>query len=129
MASPGLATGVAYDPAKGELFVANGDQTVSVISATTDKVVASVTVGNSPRGITYDPANGDLYVADYGTGAQTVSVISRTNSNAVVATVEAGASPFYSTYNPVNGEIFVTVTGSNYISVISGSSQHGGRGV
>ena len=53
---------VAYDSAKGEIFVASGTSrtagTVTVISDATNTVVATVHVGNFPRAIAYDSANG-----------------------------------------------------------------------
>ena len=50
---------MAYDPSKGEIFVTNGGPsttlgTVSVISDSTNTVVANVTVGTTPVGIAYD---------------------------------------------------------------------------
>jgi len=49
----------AYDSAKGEVFVANGNNnTVSVISDSSNTVVANVTMGNIPLGVAYDPAKG-----------------------------------------------------------------------
>ena len=43
--------GLAYDSGKGEIFVANYyTDTVSVISDSTNSVVATVTVGEAPRG-------------------------------------------------------------------------------
>src|ERR1017187_7674257 len=51
-------SGIAYDSAMGELFVANyGSNTVSVISDSTNTVVANVSV-RSPLGVAYDPARG-----------------------------------------------------------------------
>ena len=48
-------TGVAYDSAKGEIFVANsGSNTVSIISDQTNAVIKTVTVGTSPTGVAYD---------------------------------------------------------------------------
>ena len=50
--------GIAYDSAKGELFVANHNSgSVSVISDSTNTVVANVSV-RSPLGVTYDSAKG-----------------------------------------------------------------------
>jgi len=70
--------GIAYDPSKGEVFVANnGDylpNTVSVISDATNTVVATVNVGYGPAGVVYDSGKGEVFVAN--SGDNTVSVIS-----------------------------------------------------
>ena len=48
-------SGIAYDPAKGEIYVANsGYNTVSVISDSSNSVIKTVTVGNGPTGVVYD---------------------------------------------------------------------------
>jgi len=87
--------GVAYDSAKGEVFVANqGTNTVSVISDATNAVVATVPVGSAPFGVAYDPAKGEVFVADDGSGSASVPgsvyVISDT-SNAIISTVPVGS--------------------------------------
>ena len=47
--------GVAYDSLMGEVFIANGDtDSVTVISDSTNKVVATVPVGKVPYGTAYD---------------------------------------------------------------------------
>jgi YVTN family beta-propeller protein len=44
--------GAAYDSAKGKIFVANGqDNTISVISDSTNTVVATIPVGAYPYGV------------------------------------------------------------------------------
>src|SRR5256712_779603 len=68
-------TAVAYDSGKGEVFVTDkGSNAVSVISDTTNAVVASIPVGSSPFGVAYDSAKGEVFVANQGSG--TVTVIS-----------------------------------------------------
>ncbi|MDG7001144.1 MAG: hypothetical protein JRN15_18775 [Nitrososphaerota archaeon] len=55
-------------------FVTNyQSNTTSVISSSTNKVIASINVGFNPDAITFDPNNGYFYVANY--GSNTVSVI------------------------------------------------------
>src|SRR5437016_14113606 len=49
-----IPEGVAYDSAKGEVFVANvGSNTVSVIYDSADAVVATVSVGSTSIGVSY----------------------------------------------------------------------------
>ena len=51
----GVAYGVAYDPGNGEVYVTNaGVNAVSAISATSNAVVANITVGNTPEDVAYD---------------------------------------------------------------------------
>src|SRR5947208_2986242 len=77
--------GVAYDSARGEVFVTNlVDGTVSVISDSTNAVVATVPVGSGPIGVAYDSARGEVFVASV--GFNTVSVISD-STNTIVALV------------------------------------------
>jgi YVTN family beta-propeller protein len=121
--------GLAYDPAKGEVFVANSNgTTVSVISDATNSVVDRVRVeplpaGNSSAngalGVAYDSATGDIFVAngwDY--LPNTVSVISDA-TNKVVATVDVGYGPTGLAYDSGRGEVFVADEGANTVSVIS----------
>ena len=126
-------TGLACDSAKGEVFIADeADDDVSVISDSTDKIVATVAVGVYPTGVVYDPAKGEVFVTNQGALPSrdfvinsSVSVISD-NTNAVVATIvlTPGSKPSYAAYDPATGEIFVADT-SNYqglpgnVSVIS----------
>ena len=63
---------------------------VSVISDSTNAVVATVTVGINPESVAYDSGKGEIFVAN--DGSNTVSVISD-STNAVVATVTVGNRP------------------------------------
>ncbi len=82
--------GVAYDSGKGEIFVANeGGSTVSVITDTTNAVVATITV-SYPIGVVYDSGKGEVFVTS--AGSNMVSVISD-STNTVVATVPVGSGP------------------------------------
>jgi YVTN family beta-propeller protein len=96
---------LAYDPAKGEIFAANFlNNTVSVISDSSNSLVATVKVGAEPVALAYDPARGEVFVAN--NNASSVSVISDTN-NTVVATVTASPNPQSIAYDSGRGEIFV----------------------
>jgi YVTN family beta-propeller protein len=73
-------------------YIANsGSNNVSVIDSSTNTVVATVTVGNSPHGVAVTPDNTHVYVTN--DGSDTVSVID-TSTNTVVATVTVGDEPF-----------------------------------
>ena len=84
-------SGVTYDPAQGEIYVANsGYNTVSVISDSSNSVIKTVIVGTSPTGIVYDAGMHEIYVTNY--ISNTVSVISD-SSYSVVKTITVGTSP------------------------------------
>lgn len=102
----GSASAIVYDPAKGEVFIANYlNGTVTVLSDSNNGVVATVNVGAGPIGLAYDPGKGEIFVADHNNG--TVTVISDGN-NSVVATVPVGVGPNDLAYDPAKGEVFVT---------------------
>jgi YVTN family beta-propeller protein len=55
---------VAADARSGRVYVANlFDQSVTVISTATDKVIATTRVGEYPRSVAVDPDTGRVYVA------------------------------------------------------------------
>jgi YVTN family beta-propeller protein len=141
-----FASSVAFDPVNHDIYVANvgdgvaneslgfgdspttfGPGNVSVISGSTDAVVAKVTVGIQPAVLSVDPANGDVYVIDLGNGYWSnvtsfglgnVSVISVT-TDTVIATVPVGNYPLSLAFDPLNGDVYVSNYGSNSVSVIS----------
>ena len=117
----GSASAIAYDPSKGEVFVANYDNgTVTVLSDSNNAVVATVSVGSGPDGIAYDSGKGEIFVANSLNG--TVTLISDAN-NGVVATVSVGVGPSGVAYDSAKGEVFVAYSGNTIspsgISVIS----------
>ena len=114
-----LPQGLAYDSAKGEIFVANpAVNAVSVISDSTNAVVATINVGSDPNEVAYDSGKGEIFVTN-GLGSS-VSVISDSN-NTVVATVAVGNYPSTIAYDSGKGEIFVACSG-NLVSIISDSN-------
>jgi YVTN family beta-propeller protein len=55
--------GCAYDSGKGEIFLVNSASgTVSVLSDSNNKVVSTVTVGQSPYRDLYDSGKGEVFV-------------------------------------------------------------------
>ncbi|MGA2524838.1 MAG: hypothetical protein ABSF65_11900, partial [Candidatus Bathyarchaeia archaeon] len=104
-----FASGLAYDSSKGEIFAANGYNGVSVISDSTNTVVANVTGPSGIQGIAYDSGNGEIFVGN--------SVISDSN-NAVVAQVPTALGLIV--YDSSKGEI---IGGTNTeIAIFSNSS-------
>jgi YVTN family beta-propeller protein len=114
---------MAYDPVRGEVFVANKNNTngntVSVISDKTNTLVATVTVGQNPSGLAYDSEKGEVFVLN--ANSNDLSVISDT-TNAVVATIPVGSGPNDVVYDSGVGELFVPIWNSDTVSVVSDSS-------
>ena len=107
--------GVAYDSGKGELFVSNAENdTISVISDSTNTVIANVTLGIVPWGVAYDSGKGEIFVA----GSGKVSVISD-STNTATLNVTVGSEPWGVAYDSGKSEIFVTNSGSGTVSAIS----------
>ena len=111
---------MAYDPARGEVFVANKNNTfgntVSVISDKTNTVIATVTVGQNPSGLTFDSGRGEVFVMN--SNSNSLSVISDT-TNTVVATIPVGPLPSAVVYDSAAGEVFVPSADSNDMSIVS----------
>src|SRR5258708_39628325 len=61
-------------PAAGRVYVTNElDNTLSVIEARTNKVIATVSAGTAPEGIAVSPRHSHrLYIADNGSGRVSV---------------------------------------------------------
>src|SRR5438093_1398557 len=88
---------LAYDSGKGEVFVSNVySNTISVISDSTNEVVATIDVYSNPFGVAYDPAKGEIFVANDSSGA--ISIISD-STNTVVATINVAGNPWEIVYD------------------------------
>ena len=110
-------SGAAYDSAKSEIFVANGqDNTTSVISDSTNTVVSTIPVGGYPYGVAYDSALNETFVVNL--YSNSVSVISD-NTNTVIATIPVGESPYNIVYDSAKSELFVANQYDSTVSVIS----------
>jgi uncharacterized repeat protein (TIGR01451 family) len=97
------------------------DNNISVIDTATNKVIASVNVGDQPYGIAITPDGNKVYVANQ--VSNTVSVIDAVNLT-VTATVPVGISPVGVTSSPDGTKIYVTNYGnysvpSNTVSLIN----------
>jgi YVTN family beta-propeller protein len=117
---PWSATGIAVDPAQGDVFVANSAfGTVSVVNGTSETVRATVRVGFAPTSIAYDPVNGSMVVAD-----RNSSELSFLNDStgSVVGTTSVGTSPTTVIFDPVDSDLWVTDVGANAVEVVNGTS-------
>jgi YVTN family beta-propeller protein len=96
---------IAVNPQANQLYVANyGDNSASVIDATTGRKIATVPVGRHPKAIAFDAKRNLIYVANTGDG--TVTVID-TASNSVVATLPAGKNPYALAVVPGSSSLYV----------------------
>jgi len=113
-------SGVAYDPAKGEIFVININAgTVSVISDNSNTVVATIPLGNpAPIGaasaIVYDSGKSELFVSLSGE----IVIISDSN-NTVINKIPVVGQLEGLAYDSAKDEIFVANAMSTDVSVIS----------
>ena len=109
---------LAYNPANGNIYVANTNPgTVSVISSSTNKVIASIKTGSSPQHIAFNPADNNMYVFVSTKSTTThipfVAVIS-SSTNKVLAKIKlASTGPgSYPTatlaYDPASASMFVS---------------------
>jgi YVTN family beta-propeller protein len=108
--------GIAVNRAGTFAYATNfASNTVSVIDAATNSVVATVSVGTQPIGVAVNPAGTLVYVAN--NTADTVSVTD-TSTNTVAATVPVGSGPFGIAVNPAGTFVYVANFVSNTVSVI-----------
>jgi len=109
--------GIAYDGAKGEIFVADmSTNEVSALNDTTDTVVAALNVGSLPGNLAFDAQNGELFVVN--SYSNNVSVISAT-TNTVTATVAVGADPVGVAYDAGAGRAYVSNAIQGTLSIIT----------
>ncbi|HEV2449950.1 MAG TPA: YncE family protein [Thermoplasmata archaeon] len=109
------------DPGTGRLYAANANAgNVSVVSGSTDAVVASVAVGGSPYGLALDPATRTIFVSDY--GASNVTAFS-SQSLRTVANVTVGTAPGPILFDPASDQVFVANSGTANVSVLNASTR------
>jgi uncharacterized repeat protein (TIGR01451 family) len=75
-------------------------------------LVATISVGDSPRGLAIDPSRSRVYVANY--GSDSVSVLNA-NNNSVAQTIDNIPSANGITYDPVHNLIWVTSYGDDQV--------------
>jgi len=96
---------IAVDSQSNQLYVANyGDDTVSVIDATSGRKAATLPVGHHPEAIAFDASRNLVYVAN--TSGGTVTVIDAAN-NSILASLAAGKNPYALAVVPGSSRIYV----------------------
>ena len=121
---PGVApTGMAYDPAKGEIFVGTeSGSNVTIVNDTTDTVVGAIpNVGDDPWSLVYDAGKGEIFVANlFGELTNSNVTVINDTTNTIVGRINIGATPDGElVYDSGKGQIFVPNFGSDNVSVIS----------
>ncbi|MDE1880709.1 MAG: hypothetical protein KGI89_09195, partial [Euryarchaeota archaeon] len=112
--------GLAYDAAKGEVFVADsGSANVTIINTTTYRTVGSIPVGGSPMAVALDPLNGYLYVTDTVSGS---TVVVDTSTDSVVGSVPVGLGPVALLFDPITGNVVVANQFSGSLSYLTPAS-------
>lgn len=108
---------IAYDNHTDQYFVTGATtNNVAVFNATTDALVASISVGSLPQGLAYDWGTSQMFVIN--SFSDNVSVVDD-RTDRVVASVGVGSNPYGAVYDPVKGEVFVANQESDNVSVIS----------
>ena len=109
---------VAVNPATNMVYVVNSyDNTVSVMNAANDTVVATVNVGNQPEGLVVNPNTNRIYVVN---AEGTVTFIDG-NTNKP-QTIQVGGYPWDIAINTATNRIYVTNYGDGTVSVIDGAT-------
>jgi gliding motility-associated-like protein len=115
--SPIVATITATPAISGMAYIANNYiNTVSVIDLATNKVVTTLSVGNTPVGVAVNPVNNQVYITN--TFESSVSVIN-TLTNTVKATVKVGSYPYSVYVSPDGMRAYVPNYNDSNISVIN----------
>ena len=117
--------GIAFDPANGNLYVADfGSGNVSVINGTTNQVSVTINLGiaRSPWEVAYDPFNSDIYVSQTYNGS--VDIINGTN-NSLITTVTTGSReehPNGIAFDSYNSEMYVVEAVTDSVLAINNES-------
>jgi YVTN family beta-propeller protein len=108
------------DPSNNYLYVADSNENnVTVINASDNKVLTSISVGREPVQIVNDSANAREWVTNF--GSNTVSVVD-TATNEVEATIPVGTNPYGLVFDTANGFVYVADYGSNSVTVINSTT-------
>jgi YVTN family beta-propeller protein len=112
----GSPSEIAYDPAQGQIFVANSySDNVSVIADSNDSVIATLALGATPYGIVFDSGLDEVFVA---TGGDSITVLNASNDS-VLTTFGTTNNPSTLAYDPALGEVLVALYGPGLVDVLS----------
>ena len=124
IASLQLTYGIGYlgcDTTSGEVYVGNAQDTIYVISPTSNTVVATISPPSPNFGygmMAFDSAQHELFVNSI---SNSVTVID-TRHNTVTHEVPVGSYPNGIAFDPANGDVYVSNEGSENMSVINATT-------
>jgi YVTN family beta-propeller protein len=116
---------IVYDSANGDLYVRGGSTAVTVVSATTDRIVTTLGVeyGGNPYSLAptmaVDTLTGNVYTTNYNAG--NISIINGT-TNLVSGTLGTGLSPISAVFDPDNGYLYVSDWTLGKVTVFNGAN-------
>ena len=90
-------------------------------TVSTNKVIGTISVKETPYGVAFDSINGDVYVADE--FSDYVSVINGATNN-VIDNITVGTDPAGVAFDSSNRDVYVANYGSNNTSVINGATNN-----
>ena len=133
---------IGVNPKTNEIFVTNrgfpidgvittmtDSMSVSVINGGTNKVIKTLSVGNSPEGIAVDPIRGTIFVAN--SGSYSISILKGSDDHfQVLAKVYLVSENFtalpqvynlatYLAVNPETNKVYITSEDADVVSVLS----------
>lgn len=108
-------------PNNGFAYIANSSSnTVSVVNVSSNTVLTTIPVGQSPAGVYLSPDHSKVYVANY--NSNSISVINVT-SNSVTSTISLSGQPSNLVVSPDGNTLYVTTNyNSGSVSVVNVSS-------
>jgi|GEM_PF-3070998 YVTN family beta-propeller protein len=126
-ADPRGISDVAFQGTPTPIVASYDTANISILGSAAGSVASVVRLSQTPAGIAYDdlPGQHQLYVAE-SLDEGTLSVINDTNNNfnpdGLTSNVPVGRDPVGVVFDPTDDEAFVSNSGSNSVSVVSGSS-------
>jgi YVTN family beta-propeller protein len=117
--SPALWSAL-FDPANGDVYISAQDPNeVVVVSAATNRVVATLPVDGLPGEATYEPGDGIVVVPDQGGGS--LALISGA-TNTFAGNMTGLSEPLAVAFDAANGDLYVTDYFSATVTAVDGST-------
>jgi YVTN family beta-propeller protein len=124
---PTTSSPIVKSRSGGLVYVVNpGNDTVSVIRTSSNRVIRTLRTGDEPQSVAVDTSDRYLFVANAAAGTVTVFRITNPNPNRFSATrrttLRVGSEPWNIVASPDGRRIFVANSGQDTISVIDARS-------
>ncbi|WP_435010860.1 YncE family protein [Tundrisphaera lichenicola] len=116
--------GIAVNPVTNRVYAVNvRDQTVSVIDANTNAVIATISgLAFRPRSLGINRLSNTIYVANEGNGSGTTLSVINGYTNAIIQDIHVGTGPNGVAVNSHTNRIYTANGTSNTVSVVDGST-------